>query len=134
MALRKGASKYNPFFHEGLRNILVYDEIEKEEDETIIKNLMNKSEKFICFDSCSFIAVQAALCGCLTIVVPDHGFSKEEWTDNHKFLKYGIAYGYEDIQHAIETKDLIRPYLKELEENALKTVHDFVRFWKEKLT
>jgi len=133
VALRKGVSKYNPIYHEGLRNILVYDEIEKEEDETIIKNLMNKSEKFICFDSCSFIAVQAALCGCLTIVVPDQGFSKEEWIDNHKFLKYGIAYGYEDIQHAIETKDLIRPYLKELEENALKTVHDFVSFWKEKL-
>ena len=94
---------------------------------------MNKSEKFISFDSCSFIAVQAALCGCLTIIVPDHGFSKEEWIENHKFLKYGIAYGYEDIQHAIETKDLIRPYLKELEENALKTVHDFVSFWKEKL-
>jgi hypothetical protein len=54
---------------------------------------------------------------------------------NNKKIKSPIHlyYGDEDIDHAIETKDLLRPHLKELEENALQTVHDFVSFWKEKL-
>ena len=133
VALRKGRGKYNPIYHEGLRNIFLYDDLEKEEDETIIKNFMNKSENFICFDSCSFIAAQAALCGCTTIVIPDEGFSKEQWIENHNFLKYGIAYGFEDIQHAIDTQHLVKPHLKQLEENALDTVHKFVKFWEEKI-
>jgi hypothetical protein len=133
VAVRKGHRKYHPSYHDGLRNILVYDEIEEEQNETIIKNLMNKSENFICFDSCSFIAAQAALCGCVSVVIPDGGVSKEKWINDRKFLKYGVAYGYEDIQHAIDTRHLVKPHLKQLEENALDTVHKFVKFWEEKI-
>ena len=134
VAVRKGHYKYHPGYHSGLRNVIFYDDIEKEQDETIIKNLMNKSEIFLCFDACSFVAAQAALCGCKTIVIPDRGVSKEQWRENHTYTKYGIAYGHEDMQYASETKDMLRPYLKELEEKKLQTVHDFVKFWKEKLT
>lgn len=133
IALRKGSGKYNPKYHMNLKNIFVYDELEKEKDETIIKNFMNKSENFICFDSCSFVAAQAALCGCLTVVIPDNGYSKEQWISDHDFLRYGIAYGFDDIHHARSTQHLVKSHLREIESKGKDTVKEFIAFWKNKI-
>ena len=46
----------------------------------------------------------AALCGCIPIVVPIEGVSKQEWHPE-KELRYGIAYGSGDVEWALQTRE-----------------------------
>ena len=70
----------------------------------------------------------AAACGCLSIVVPEDGISKDEWRPNWNRgeFGYGIAYGFDDINYAKETQKLVMPMLKDKEKNANQTVRDFL--------
>jgi hypothetical protein len=132
--VRKGAHKVSSNWHSKLKNIFVYDDIEKEyNDENILKWAMNQSNIFLSYDASSFCSVRAALCGCVSIVVPDYNLSKEDWLNAYSINKYGVSYGGEDTERAIETLPLVKPHLESIQNDSLKTVHDFVSFWKEKL-
>jgi len=77
-----------------------------------MSNLFNTTEKFYCYDNHTFLFTQAAMCGCISIVIPDPMFSKEQWMYGSRLHKYGVAYGEEDIPRALETLPLL---LKEIE-------------------
>lgn len=77
--------------------------------------VFRRYERFISYDITTWLSVQAALCGCLSIVVPDEGITAEDWRAAHPFYQYGIAYGVDDIDHARETLPLLRPHLEGLE-------------------
>ena len=83
-----------------------------------LEQIFNKKEKFISYDDCSYISVIAALCGCLSIVVPKNGIKKEDFHVNH--FKYGISYGLDDLDYAKSTINLIPKYLKELQEESIE--------------
>ena len=72
-----------------------------------LANLFNKTERFYCYDNYTFLYVQAAMCGCLSIVIPDPNITKEKWLNGARFNKYGIAYGEDDIPRALETLPLM---------------------------
>jgi hypothetical protein len=86
----------------------------------------NSCERFISYDHASFLSVQAALCGCLSIVVPDGITSKEEWHVKFPYFKYGIAYGEDDIEYAINTQNLVRSNLIELEKKSIEQTKKLV--------
>ena len=69
-------------------------------------------------------------CGCTSIVIPDEGVSKEDWKPNVKDT-YGIAYGLNDVEYAIETKDKFLEYQKEIEQNNINAVKKFVKLCEE---
>jgi hypothetical protein len=80
--------------------------------------IFNKHKYFISYDSLTFLLVISALCGCVSIVVKVDGLSKQDWlntTAAAEYLKesgentlYGIAYGGEDLQNAINTLHLAK--------------------------
>lgn len=72
-----------------------------------LSELFNTTTKFYCYDNYTFLYIQAAMCGCISVVIPDGKKSKEEWLDGSPLHKYGIAYGEEDIPRAIETLPLL---------------------------
>jgi len=78
-----------------------YDEIEKK-----LKELFNKHKKFITYDNDTFHSVQAALCGAISVVIPDGRLTEEEWRSSNNMRKWGIAYGdtEEQIDFAIKTR------------------------------
>jgi len=78
-----------------------YDEIEKK-----LKELFNKHKKFITYDNDTFHSIQAALCGAISIVIPDGRLTEEEWRSSNNMRKWGIAYGdtEEQIDFAIKTR------------------------------
>jgi hypothetical protein len=88
----------------------------------VLFNIFNKYETFINYDSASYHSIQAALCGCTSIVIPDEGLSKEEWIRRQPIMKYGIAYGEQDIDWAIKTKHLVREHVQSYYAETLKTV------------
>ena len=80
--------------------------------------IFNQYKYFISYDSITFLSVIAALCGCISIVVKVDGLSKEDWLNTTvvaEYLKesgeptlYGIAYGHDDLENAINTLHLVK--------------------------
>ena len=80
--------------------------------------IFNNHKYFISYDSLTFLSVISALCGCISIVIKVDGLSKQDWintTAASEYLKetaentlYGIAYGTDDIQNAIDTLHLAK--------------------------
>ena len=94
-------------------------------------DLFNKTERFISYDSMTFHNIHAALCGCLSIVIPDEGVSKEEFVKRVPLYKNGIAYGMDDIQHAKDTQHLLRADIQAVEDECKQLVHSYINKCKE---
>ena len=73
---------------------------------------------FISYDPCTFLSIMASLCGCISVVYPWDGLTKQEWLNTTavaEYIKskgldnlYGIAYGLEDVQYAKDTLHLVK--------------------------
>jgi hypothetical protein len=77
--------------------------------------VFNKHKKFITYDNETFFSMQAALCGAISIVIPDGRLSEEDWRNSNPSRKWGIAYGdtEEQINFALNTRDKLRDFLEE---------------------
>ena len=76
--------------------------------------LFSSFKVFITTDIATFFSVEAAMAGCLSIIVPADGISRYEWIHTSygkNDLKYGIAYGKKDIPHALNTMSYVVPNL-----------------------
>ena len=94
---------------------------------TGLVELFNKTEKFYSYDTYTFLSVQAAMCGCISIVVPDPNITKEQWLAGSRLSKYGMAYGEEDIPRALETLPLLLKEIKLVKQDMENDVIKFVK-------
>ena len=112
-------------------------EITREHDQQECIDFFNKYKYFISYDPCTFLSIMAALCGCISIVYPINGLNKQQWiqtTAAVEYLKYkgldnlyGIAYGQEDMQYAIDTIHLVKEQWDDiLKFNKEKTIIPFI--------
>jgi len=87
--------------------------------------LFNTHKTFITYDNNTFHSVQAALCGAISIVIPDGKLNEKDWRNSTK-RKYGIAYGNneEQINFALNTVD----DLKKIIESELIRSHEEISF------
>lgn len=89
-------------------------------------DIFNKCAVFYSYDEATFYSQYAALCGCLSIVVPGQFKSRQEWVSAIPLGRYGIAYGLDDTAHALETKDHVRTMLEKKAKEGISTVSAFV--------
>lgn len=66
----------------------------------------NRTKYFYTYDPYTLYARYAALCGCIPIIVPLPGVSREQWVPRET-ERYGLAYGEEEIEWAIATRPLL---------------------------
>jgi hypothetical protein len=92
--------------------------------------LFNTHKTFITYDNNTFHSVQAALCGAISIVIPDGKLNEKEWRNSTK-RKYGIAYGNnkEQIDFALNTIDNLKQIIK----SELNRSHEEISFLREKV-
>ena len=93
-------------------------EITREHNQLEFIKIFNEHKFFISYDPYTFLFAIAALCGCISIVKKVDGLSKQDWLNNmamSTYLKesrektlYGIAYGADDLQNAINTIHLAK--------------------------
>lgn len=69
-----------------------------------IADIFNRTERFYCHDPYTLFVYYAALCGCTPIVVPQPGLERDAWRAGYE-LKHGVAYGEDEIDWAIATRD-----------------------------
>jgi hypothetical protein len=98
-----------------------------------LREVFNRTIRFICYDSETFLATQASLCGCEVIVIPRDNVSREEWKQKFKYFRYGIAYGFEDPELISGTGHLVKDNLIKLEAESIEQTKQFVEICKEKL-
>lgn len=68
--------------------------------------VFNRVERFYTYDPYTLYSRYAAICGCVPIVVPEPGVTREQWVPSEED-RYGLAYGEEDIGWAIATRPLL---------------------------
>jgi hypothetical protein len=93
-------------------------EITKNHNNDDYIKIFNNHKWFMCYDPLSFLFIISALCGCIPVVLKIDGLNKQEWlqkTVAAEYLKYkgldnlyGVAYGREDMQYAIDTLHLVK--------------------------
>jgi hypothetical protein len=96
-----------------------------------LSELFNTTKRFYCYDTYTFLSIQAALCGCISIVIPDNNITKEQWINSSAFSKFGIAYGEDDIPRAIETLPLLYKEIEATEIKSIEQINNFITKCKE---
>lgn len=91
-----------------------------------INEVFNKCDTFISYDEATMYSQFAAMTGCTSIVIPGDHASREEWVENHVLASYGVAYGFDDVPHAVATRDKVRPLLEVEEAKGVATVKNFI--------
>lgn len=89
----------------------------------------NTHEIFYSYDCATYISTIAALCGCQSVIIPNPSLGKNHRSKNINipYLKYGTAYGLEDLDRANKTRRKLRPYLEELEKENITNAEKFIK-------
>ena len=90
-----------------------------------VASIFKQVKCFISYDAYSAYSLFAALCGCDVVIIPESGVTKEQWYPNEK-LRYGLAYGFDDLDWARETRHLLLPYRETEEKIYENSVRNFV--------
>lgn len=115
--LRKG--KNRPLVHDMEGSVLI-DGLSHRET----ADVFNKMKYCISYDTQTMLSKYAAMCGCISIVIPEDGISKYEWRPRERD-RYGIAYGFDDLEWALATKNNV---LDDFKEQADMTNFQVTRF------
>ena len=116
--LKKG--KHKPVQHDLNGSVLIDGKSNSE-----IASIFKRVKTFISYDTYTAYSRFAVLCGCESIVIPDQGVSKEQWHPNPAD-RYGLAYGFSDVEAASETAHLVKEYLLAKESKSIENVKDAV--------
>lgn len=112
---------------------------------------LNEYDYFLTYDQKSFYTLAAGLCGTKSVILnpgpsyefaPNANSQSEEYEKKitpleYRFLNpiqmYGVAYGWDDLEWAKKTIDLVPDYIKDYEALTEKTVDNFCEFWLKKV-
>lgn len=124
--LRKKGEKIHNQFADGF---YIDDGINLAEniDEFLLETF-NRYDRFISYDTFTYYSSIAALCGCTSIVIPNPNISRELFYTG--LNAQGVAYGYDEEEHSVLTKNLVKPYLDNLYQESVETVKSFVNYCK----
>lgn len=84
-------------------NAILIDNLSHKE----VAEVFKRCKRFISYDSYTAYSIFAALCGCESIVIPEEGVCEEAWYPDPQD-RYGIAYGFDRLEHARETAHLVK--------------------------
>ena len=113
------------------------DSLEVTRSETNYLQIFNQYEYFVSYDPLTFLSIIAALCGCISIVYPLKGVTKQDYYNTlciHQYLTetkedlYGVAYGNgsDEIEWARSTLPLVKEQWNAFERYQKKTVESFL--------
>lgn len=97
--VKKGRGR--PIVHD-LRDSVLIDPLSHREK----AEAFNRAKYFYTYDARTLYARYAALCGCIPIIVPQPGMTRDQWVSDEE-ERYGLAYGDEEIGWAIATRPLL---------------------------
>lgn len=100
--------------------------LEKMSDEEA-SDFFNSIKTFISYDDMTFISVQAALCGCQSIIIPGEGDRSMENLKKVNRIN-GVAYGFDDEAWVQSTASLLRAQFEAVNAENLVTIKGFYEY------
>lgn len=118
--LKKGAWRVNP---DDVADGIVIDTLPEEEKVKIF----NQCEYCISYDTQTTYSTIAAMCGCISIVVPEEGKKRNDYR-NDEDCTYGEAFGFseEEIEHSKKTANLLKGFFENKNKESLISAQKFV--------
>lgn len=96
-----------------------------------LRQIFNTHERFICYDTTSFLNTQAAMCGCDSIIAEHPGMSAQLIGDGYPDGRaLGISYGLNNIDKARSEHSLLKDYFIAIEseqKNNVKRVFEKIK-------
>ena len=94
--------------------------------------VMNKCKYCYSYDTQTLYAAVAAVCGCISIVVPEPGKKREDYLDSDE-KGWGVAYGDspEEIDFACRTQKELQEWLESFKIRNHENVKNFLGYCKE---
>lgn len=117
--LRKGGESADP---EDLKDWLKLDGASHSE----MAAAFNSCKTFVSYDEATMYSLFAAICGCVSVVIPKTYKTRADWVADRQIVKYGVAYGWDDLQHAKETQHLVLDHVMKRQEAAADSVRAFI--------
>lgn len=111
----------NPRMVHDLSDSVLIDGLSHEE----IAIIFNNVKYCISYDTHTMYSIYAVMCGCISVIVPEDGISKEQWQPEEKD-RYGLAYGFDDIEYAINTRNKLLNLLEAKEISSSDSVRSFI--------
>ena len=93
--------------------------------------MFNRKKYFLTYDDSTYFICIAALCGCIPVVLYKNKIL--DYKEKTPYVKYGVAYGFEELEYAEKTLHLMRPNLEELEKKSIDTIDNFIYYWNTKI-
>jgi hypothetical protein len=93
-----------------------------------ISQIFKRVKYFISFDHNTAFSRFAALCGCISIVVPQDGVDEIGWQPDQE-KRYGISYGFADanIENALATVGEMKRQIEKEEKDSISVVKEFIK-------
>jgi hypothetical protein len=116
--MRKG--KDRSIVHDTADSILIDGKSHRE-----IAAIFKSVKRFISYDTHTYFSYLAAIAGCESVVVPLENVTKEQWNPIAED-RYGLAYGFDDLEFALSTRQLALEYQRSLDRNSQRNVEGFM--------
>lgn len=94
-------------------------------DHQALARAFNECQRCYFYDAYTAYASYAAACGCVPVIVPMQGISKEAWVPEEGG-RLGLAYGDADIPHAIATRAALLEAMARVEQQNEASVSRFI--------
>ena len=76
-----------------------------------LADAFNRTKMFVSYDTESATSVLAALCGCVSVILPPSGISRALALP---CFDHGVAWGWEELPRAVSSLPGVRPYVADL--------------------
>lgn len=116
--IRKG--KHKKIVHDLNESILIDGKSHVE-----IASIFKRVKTFISYDAYTAYSRFAALCGCDSVIIPDDGICEEEWHPD-PCSRYGLAYGFENLEKARQTASLLQEVVEREQTESIAHVEHFI--------
>jgi len=84
------------------------------------------------YDDKSFYTLAATMCGTKVILLGQDNSCHLEYKLKTPYNLFGVACGFEDIEWAEKTINMVPQLVKELKKSDELTVDDFIKYWDKK--
>ncbi len=91
-----------------------------------VARIFQSVKTFVSYDTHTLYSRLAAIAGCDSVVVPLDGVGKEQWLPD-PVDRYGIAYGFDDLDYARRTRQQLVDTMRADEERTRQSAQSFVR-------
>ncbi len=91
-----------------------------------LADLFNSKEIFYSYDDATCLSLQAAMCGTVSVVIPKSNKESKAWHRESLIRKFGIAYGFDEIEQAKSTLPYVHEYIDYIKEISELMLDEFV--------